>query len=54
MGKEAGISEIVVENHISLLKTLFSPKGQEPRISGTGADQIDLPLVSSYHVHADP
>jgi hypothetical protein len=54
MGKEDGISQIIVENHVCLLKTLFSSKGQEPRISRASSDQIDLPFVSSYHVHADP
>src|SRR5574337_1974181 len=37
MGKEDGIGQIIVENHISLPKTLLSSKGQEPRISGTGS-----------------
>src|SRR6478735_7759287 len=54
MDKEAGIGEIIVEHHVGLLKTLFAPKGQQARVSGTGSDQIHLPLVSSYHVHVDP
>src|SRR6185437_32596 len=54
MGKEGRISQIIVEDHVSLLKTLLPSKGQEPRISRTSSDQIDLPLVSPYHVHTDP
>src|SRR4029079_12255137 len=38
MGKKGRIGEIVVENHISLLKALLSSKGQESGISGTGTD----------------
>src|SRR6185437_14648634 len=54
IGKEGRISQIIVEHHVGLLKTLLSSKGQEPRISRTSSDQIDLPLVSPYHVHTDP